>query len=346
MAQDSTGRTERRQRRSKECAEILNKLCEKHATTIREAHCRLVKSKRTIYILDYGKIDSELCMQKIDKTRKGVFPNGYKVGFEAFGHVWVAVYRFDRAEPSTPRYGFEITPVNDEANEVAQQSSGLCQSATEAFRCAVGKLWGKKVALEDIYRPNGRLYVGIFYEEVQQRITRHFLEVFTQKQHEFYGDAKDHEELITWLSTRHVNSDPKIPAETNRPTNGLHGSVNYDAPAMSNRNLIASSVEGHGQDAGLLFPPVRVDPALASTFQQIIGSTEDSGDSPVDFVSTDYGINHQVLSSSNNAVYDSSAFTLPASPIKRELDGANEEERPQKRLAPSPLNGHAQTGLP
>ena len=353
MAQESKlVKSERRQRRSKECAEILDRLCEQHGTTIRSAHCRLMKSKRTIYILRYGEIDSELCLQQIDKTRKGVFPNGYKVGFEAFGQVWVAVYRVLSAEDniSTTRFGFEILPVNDEAVEMKKLSSGVCQSATAAFRMAVEKLWGKKVAVEEIYRPNGRLYVGIFYEEVQERITQHFLEFFSKPGASYSGQDLTLTEVVTWLHNRHIPSEPAPVKENGRRVKKR--STTHDTVAVTQAEASTGASSVSISSAGLSKPlpetemyknqdhalgGIQLDPELASTFVQIIRPTEEERDVPLDFIASSIHSTDQTLplSSSVDQVDTNHPWFRGISPVqtKRDFREQDDQDPARKRVA-------------
>ena len=110
-------------------------------------------------------------------------PDEFTVGFCAFKHTWMGVVSYQSAVAEvdgsrTKMIGmYKVTPVDDLGCAESQYESDYSQTPTGAFRQAYGKKFGDP---DKCGRPNGRLFFGFHYVNMQLKLHSAF-------EHQFLG---------------------------------------------------------------------------------------------------------------------------------------------------------------
>lgn len=145
----------------------LERACQRHGTTLEKARVPVRGCRKVTYVLDWGRVTGMHNFQN-EKGAVKLVPNGFKVVFEASNYVWIAEVQFSTpGMQATDVPMFQVYPVRPDGN-LQHPGSGWLDNISAAFRRALGMLNGD--LQKEQHRPNGRLYLGIFYPAVQNAL--------------------------------------------------------------------------------------------------------------------------------------------------------------------------------
>jgi hypothetical protein len=126
-----------------------------------------------------GELDSAQCFEaaRINssaKNEEGVdglaaLPNGWKVAFKEKRHWWTLETWYEEDERC-----YKCQHRDAETGAVTAESSSF-DNPTSAFREAYAEAIADETAPKD--RPNGKLFVGLYYSNIQNELKRHFRQV-------------------------------------------------------------------------------------------------------------------------------------------------------------------------
>lgn len=197
---------------------ILDKVCLQYGTTVEVSRCPMKNNRKVTYLLKYGIVDHLSCFIREKKDDIILIPNGYTVCFEANSHVWVGRTKYKQKtqhqQKMTPFVThFEVVPVDSNGVELVDLSSDFQENISAAFKISLSKMRsfsGQSERLDKAsLRPNGRLYIGIYYSTVQKKL-RDYLRVQRNN-----GEL---EQLSTPLKTR-INWWIELENSIQQPTN-------------------------------------------------------------------------------------------------------------------------------
>jgi len=143
----------------------LERACANNGLSLEMAKLPVKGSRKVTYVLNWGRIDSKACFQN-EKGILKVIPNGYTVVFEACSYVWIAevgYLRNSNLQTALQKPMYCVSPVDADGRRETE-GSGWTDNISGAFRRALLMFYGEA---RENQRPNGRLYLGIFYSEVQ-----------------------------------------------------------------------------------------------------------------------------------------------------------------------------------
>ncbi|GBG25726.1 Calmodulin [Hondaea fermentalgiana] len=142
----------------------LENACQIHGTTLERARVPVRGSRKVTYVLDWGRVTGMHNFQN-EKGAVKLVPGGFKVAFEASNFVWIAEVQFSiPGGQVTDVPMFRVNPVRKDGS-MQEEGSGWLDNISAAFRRALSILNGD--VQKEQHRPNGRLYLGIFYPAVQ-----------------------------------------------------------------------------------------------------------------------------------------------------------------------------------
>eukprot|EP00924_Labyrinthula_sp_SR-Ha-C_P002799 maker-scaffold_13-snap-gene-7.3-mRNA-1 protein AED:0.00 eAED:0.00 QI:116/1/1/1/1/1/2/66/760 len=209
---------------------ILDTVCGKYGTTVEKSRCPMKNNRKVTYLLNLGTIDYVSCFVRERKDKILLIPNNFTVCFEANSHVWIGriLYREKQGKGLKTNYGdadgesspfcayFEVCPVDDDGEEMIDMSSGLQENISAAFKISLGKLkasniYGEKFKKASM-RPNGRLYIGIYYHTVQSKLCSHVQMCMSRGN--LNVDAKLFERIQWWMKHgSHSSTEGVTPME-------------------------------------------------------------------------------------------------------------------------------------
>mmetsp|Transcript_15563 Transcript_15563/g.25479 ORF Transcript_15563/g.25479 Transcript_15563/m.25479 type:complete len:687 (+) Transcript_15563:308-2368(+) len=202
----------------KDFKERLESVCARHNKTSEEAKMPVKGCRKVTYILEWGRVDVPECIKK-EKGAVKVIPNGFKVVFEASNYVWIGQITYSGADQGgkrTPLY--QVFPV-DADGKPEIPGSGWLDNISAAFRKALSLHNGSGQG-KDAHRPNGRLYLGIFYSTVQEKL-KDILRAEPAR-----VEASLREEINLWLETRDTTATTGLSAGIPRVPS-FRGNDNY-----------------------------------------------------------------------------------------------------------------------
>jgi len=159
----------RRKSSKKDFKDRLERVCELHNRVAENVKFPVKKGQKLIYVLEWGEINSIACLQTTKNGTKVLVPDKYKVAFEASNYIWTGEIKY--AQPvgqNIMKAMYRVFPVNEDGTE-SPNGSDWEENMSAAFRKAVTQLHdGSRHACP--HRPNGRLYLGIFYPALQSEL--------------------------------------------------------------------------------------------------------------------------------------------------------------------------------
>lgn len=174
--------------KKREAKDIVERLCKAYNTTAEAARCPMKGSRKVTYLLSYGTVNIPECFY-LDRKHIVLIPNGYTVAFEAHSQVWIARILFRRRNSNSPWVpAYEVVPVDRDGEEEKSLSSELQDNTSAAFKIAMQKKMGT-TEVSGMHRPNGRLFIGIFYDSIQFRLRKHLKKQLQTGALDSYGEA-------------------------------------------------------------------------------------------------------------------------------------------------------------
>uniref|UniRef100_A0A7S3PKN6 EF-hand domain-containing protein n=2 Tax=Aplanochytrium stocchinoi TaxID=215587 RepID=A0A7S3PKN6_9STRA len=166
----------------KDAKKQLEILCGDYGKTVEEAKVGMKGARKVTYLLKHGSIDHLECFVK-EKSGVILLPHDYRVAFEAACKVWVAMIIYIRREDGSFQAQYEVIPVSKQGKEQRELSSKPQSNISYAFKCALKSEAAVNGQItKSIYRPNGRLYLGVFYDSVQEILREYFQEKLLEGQ--------------------------------------------------------------------------------------------------------------------------------------------------------------------
>jgi hypothetical protein len=131
---------------------------------------------------------------KIKRLILTLVPDGYTVAFCAFQHAWLGVVEYGPTKENVSHDGplrvmsplYKVTYVDPFGFVDSKFSSEFSDTPTSAFREAYAKKFGAPAHKR---RPNGRLFFGFHYINMQLKLLRNF-------EHMYLGILTDAEEML------------------------------------------------------------------------------------------------------------------------------------------------------
>jgi len=178
----------------------IERACIRYGKSLESAKLNVKGSRKITYVLEWGRIDHIECIHE-ERSTSLIIPNHFKVVFEACNNVWIAEIEYSEDKVASAMY--QVYGVDKDGGQMVVGSSGWLPNISGAIKKALTNLNSNDPAAQN--RPNGRLYLGIFYNDAQDILKS----VFATEPHRIQEEIR---EIIMGI----ISPQPQKPSSPQR----------------------------------------------------------------------------------------------------------------------------------